>query len=648
MPSISQISPFALLVSLTGGLCAAPVSDDLDDLFNLSLKDLSNIVVKIASNTDQTIIEAPLVVSRYKRSDLEKMGVSSLREMLEFVPGLIIQNIQSGSGTIMSRGLVESFNQKILFLLDEVPYWAPSHSSIPLDGIPFEAISHIEVVRGPAPVHYGTNASAAVINVVTLDQQAGRIDVSTNEQQFKSGARLQMKGNQWWVSLAVEKQNDSGHDAYIEHLAPSFGLADSGDFNQGIDKQSVLIRSGYKNLTFIAHIFESTYNDNSGPKPFIITEGLNYKGQLVHVDYQQPFFNSSVKVFAGYNQFSLLFPIQHVLTPQGSSDPGGFRFEDENNNFRWRVGVASNTKVNDQLSLLIGYDYEHRSTSEYQIFNGVSNATVAPIMEADTNTEQGLHAQIDYRYQPLRLTLGGRYVNNISSGESISPEASVVYQFNQQESVKILFSEGFNSPNFIQKGINFGAALQGNPDLKVEKISTLDMAYTFGNDKRLFVANLFYIEAKDLIQRDVSTGIIQFDNTGDSTRSGIETDYQVFDDEWTWLSSLSYLQQGNDENEDASSLVAPEILLKLGAFYNINHHTLGGSINYASDRAAADAYTAVNVSYHYQWNKFSLYSTIYNLIGNDITSADTQNFASNMQVVDTSGTRFNVGFRYSF
>lgn len=651
LPSTSCV---CLASTLLFSVIPAWAEDMLDDsninyLFDLPLEALSKIVISVASSRDQTIVEAPLIVSRYNRSDLEKMGVSSLREMLAFVPGILIQNIQAGSGAITSRGLVEAFNQKVLFLLNEVPYWAPSHSAVPLDGIPFQSIDHIEVVRGPAAVYYGTNASAAVINIVTLKDSSSRVDVSANKDLVNAGARVQAAGSHWWAHLSAEKQVDEGHDAHIEKQIPSFGLPDTGDFNQSIDKQSVLLRAGYKNLTFMAHAFDTRHNEDNGPVAFALNDGLNYKGQLYHLSYDQPLSRSSIKAFADYNQFTLRFPIQHAMVVFGQTGDGGFRFKDEENNHRWRVGLKGDRQITAQLSVLLGYDYEHRSTSEYQIFNEATNATVAPIMMAKTNNEQSLYTQVDYHYKNVRLTLGGRYIDNKNSGEHFSPELSWLYRLNAESSVKLLYAEGFNSPNFIQQGINLGPSLQGNPDLSVEKISTLDLAYTFGNEQRLFVANLFYIDAKKLIQRDVSTGVVKFDNSGSSQRSGIELDYQMFMDQWTWLSNLSYLQQGNDKDEDLSSPVAAQILATVGASYRYKqHHTLGSSIKYVSERSDANAYSLLNLAYQYQWGDVSFNTTIKNLLNQELDSADAQNLTQTMVVSDTSGTQFNLGISLDF
>ena len=217
------------------------------------------------------------------------------------------------------------------------------------------------------------------------------------------------------------------------------------------------------------------------------------------------------------------------------------------------------TKYSKQLSFLYGYEIETRQVSEYQIFDASTGASVAPIMAPGKSQEQAFYLQADYNIQSWRFVVGARYVNNDESGTHISPQLSAIYKLDEDQSIKLLKSEGFNTPNFVQKGINLGPGLQGNPDLKAEIIETTDLAYSYSANNQLFVVNLFHTEAMNIIQRDVSTGTIMFENTGRVLRSGLELDYQVINQSWTVFSNLNYVHQGNKNQGDPSAYVIPKI-----------------------------------------------------------------------------------------
>lgn len=62
-----------------------------------------------------------------------------------------------------------------------------SHSEIPLLGMPLDAISHREVIRGSGTAIFGTNASAGVINVITKHTEVSVAEVSFGSNQKVKG-----------------------------------------------------------------------------------------------------------------------------------------------------------------------------------------------------------------------------------------------------------------------------------------------------------------------------------------------------------------------------------------------------------------------------------------------------------------------------
>ena len=92
-------SPFSLLA-------------EENDLLSLSLKELLNIKVSVASLNEEEISNTPAIVSRYSRDDLNRLGLHSLKELLSFIPGVLANDGTIGNTFISVRGLHEDFNQK--------------------------------------------------------------------------------------------------------------------------------------------------------------------------------------------------------------------------------------------------------------------------------------------------------------------------------------------------------------------------------------------------------------------------------------------------------------------------------------------------------------------------------------------------------
>jgi len=87
-----------------------------------------------------------------------------------------------------------------------------AHSEIPLLGVPIESISHIEVIRGPGAVYYGSNASAGVINVVTKKSEGDVIALSVGSNGLANASTYQHYQLDEDVSLsfALEALRDEG------------------------------------------------------------------------------------------------------------------------------------------------------------------------------------------------------------------------------------------------------------------------------------------------------------------------------------------------------------------------------------------------------------------------------------------------------
>ncbi|MFT5298068.1 MAG: outer membrane receptor for ferrienterochelin and colicins [Colwellia sp.] len=209
-----------LLISILSFTCLTWADSNLADeqsILDLSLADLLNVRVNVASYTSERIIQTLAIVSRYNQKDLTVMGIKTLKDMLSFIPGFVLQENRAGGTPVMIRGIVEAFKQKVLFLLDDVPYWMPSHSEIPLLGIPIEAISHVEVIRGPGAIYYGSNASAGVIKIVTKQKAGNSIAVNydTNKKLNLGGYYFHAFNPEYHLSLAIESQHDNGFTSYI-------------------------------------------------------------------------------------------------------------------------------------------------------------------------------------------------------------------------------------------------------------------------------------------------------------------------------------------------------------------------------------------------------------------------------------------------
>lgn len=659
-----------LLLAIGHGLALDVMAEETatKDLFDMSLEELHDVRVTVSSHHPEKISETPAIISRYKVDDMAALGLRTLRDILSYIPGLTLQDHLFGQTFVSMRGVYEGFNQKILFLLDDTPYFMPSHSDIPLLGIPLEAISHIEVIRGPGAVYYGTNATGGVIKIVTKDgakktanntnntssedSTQGRITLRGGENAYANlGGFSQINRGKHQLTLAAELQRDEGYKAHYPAYSPN---PSSTQFHEGdIDKveeiSSLLLKYRYSELAITGQVFESRYSGIAQPRQVENVNELSYRGYLAAIEDSRHYGIATVKLFADYNRFYPEFLIDEFTS---DDDQGGFQMANDGQaNYRGRAGTHLTLNFSTQWELFSGLEWEKRSTNEYQMFNNDSGEILGSIMSSFSLQERSFYGQLDYRpNKAWRFSVGGRHTDNSIIGGDTVPRLAAIYQINHQHSIKALYSVGFNTPSFTQLKADFDNVVIGNPDLKPEKLATFDLAYTYTANDSLFTANIFRLKTEDFILSERSSGAIEFFNAGEFSRSGAEFDLQHnIARHIKILSNLSYHHQGNQVKDDDNTLLyVPKLTLNLGASYDINSsHRTGASIRYIGERASAKELWMLNLDYRFRYEKLSIIATLENLSDETIQHPNMAEFNERL-VPAGQGRNLKLGLRYTF
>ncbi len=622
--------------------------------FNMSLQELLQIRVSVASPNSERIIDTPAIVSRYDMKDVSGMGLRTLKDLLSFIPGFVLQDSRLGGTTVMIRGLVEAFNQKVLFMLDGVPYWMPSHSEIPLLGMPLEAISHVEVIRGPGAVIYGSNASAGVINIITKQTPQSVVAFSAGSHNKINGGGYIYQGisADSSFSLSFEGQSEDSYEGeYTDVLQPSFfpaNINDDGNGAKSEEMKSLLVKYRKGELNVFAQTFKALINADDRPSTLVTGQNLEHTGYLVHADNSWNFNNIKVNIFSDYNRFSLAFESNNVL---GVGAHGGFRFADDGDqNYRWRSGSSIQYQAASTLNFLAGIEFERRNIDDYFLYSQASNTNVIKLVESQNTQENSLYAQADYSANKWRFILGGRYTDNSQSGEKFTPRLSSVYKIDQRQSIKLLYSVGFNSPNFVQTYINAPGVLKGNSELTAETVKTFDFAYSYEKDNTLFVVNTYHLHGADFIQRREQDGIVNYFNANKFERSGIELDYQKATSTMLMFANASYIYEGDSkQKDDVTAPFVPKITAALGATYKIiNHQSVGLSLRVVGQHNKAPTTYQLNTDYGYKKNSTEFFLTIRNILDERLVATDIVDLSDDQLVPNGDGINILTGIKYHF
>lgn len=177
------------VLSLTGNtpLALANANTQAD---TTQVRGLDEVVVTGTNHaTSRNLL--PYTVSVIDHRQIEVTGQTQLLAALSGeVPSLFVsqRNIfgfgvsNGGSGGIKIRGIGGSPTNAVLMMVDGQPQFAGLYSHPVADFYEAEYVDHVEVMRGPGSVLYGSNAMGGVINVITRRPQKNGVETTLTTQ----------------------------------------------------------------------------------------------------------------------------------------------------------------------------------------------------------------------------------------------------------------------------------------------------------------------------------------------------------------------------------------------------------------------------------------------------------------------------------
>ncbi|MCP3061205.1 TonB-dependent receptor plug domain-containing protein [Myxococcus sp. K38C18041901] len=216
------------------------------DLESLSLENLLETKVATGSFLELDLRRSPVSVDIIQRNQIEASGARHLGELLEvFVPGFQTM-VNKWNGVVWGmRGVAPDRNTKIIFCINGVKQNTESR-----DGASTEVelgllgdISHVEVLRGPAGLVYGSGAIAGVVNVVTRTPttnsmsvkvgyglgHARQLEVLSNVRLFSGGDLTLSVGGRDAEGYGLRSGRVYGNNSWPNASAPSMsGYATDG------------------------------------------------------------------------------------------------------------------------------------------------------------------------------------------------------------------------------------------------------------------------------------------------------------------------------------------------------------------------------------------------------------------------------------
>jgi iron complex outermembrane receptor protein len=143
------------------------------DLKRLSIEQLMQIDVTLATRTPEPLATAPTAISIVTGDDIRRAGVSTIPDAVALADGVQVARFNNGTWSVTARGFAAVAANKMLVMIDGRTVYSPLFTGVFWNALDYELedIDRIEVVRGPGATLWGANAVNGVVNIVTKNSR---------------------------------------------------------------------------------------------------------------------------------------------------------------------------------------------------------------------------------------------------------------------------------------------------------------------------------------------------------------------------------------------------------------------------------------------------------------------------------------------
>ena len=526
--------------------------DQAKRLASLELETLLNMEVTTASKFPQKLSDAPGVISVVSKDELQRFGGITLGEILERVPGL-----QRASAYFTDRSLVAARGDQtkidgghILILINGRPTREILEGGLisdVLESFPVSALERIEIIRGPGSVLYGSNAFSAVINLITQKAEGNSVaaaGLGGAEGTAAGSAAVTVKRGELGITAAGQFHQTPTW--YVPYRSPFYPVQTAALPDRGT---GMLLSANYKGLS-VTSLFTDWYSAS-----FVrgVTGFPKWKRGFGNLGYSfKPAsrWTSSLDLTYTRNIFDVAeFPSIHRDSYEALLE--------------WSNVVT--VTGSDQLTF--GALYSRSEGTE--LYEGVDPA----IAISDSHRPgEAFYAQLEHSIRSRLHLIGGFQANKIGKLDlDVVPRFGVVWPVTSTVSVKALYSGAFRAPSLNETRINHPGLL-GDPNLKPEKVATVDLGLIYQGNRGQAGLNYFYSKHTDNIIEDTSTPQWKYRNLGEATFHGAEFEGKYYlRNELLLLGSVLY-QRNQDQAAVANVAPVPNWGVKSGISYDRENH----------------------------------------------------------------------------
>jgi iron complex outermembrane receptor protein len=572
---MARLKRFLVLTALLSAV-QARAGDDPSQLSPLD--QLLATPISTAAKYDQRMVDVAASVTVVTAEEIERYGWKTLADVLASVRSVDTTYDRHFTYLgVRGVGLPSDYNNRFLILLNGHQLQETVFGSIDVGtglGIDMATLDHIEFVRGPSSVIYGTGAMFGVINLITKDEcERPAVEVGTGSGNLLAGTArggAVLGGVQFGGALSWREHDGSPH-YFPEYDSPdtSHGVVRNRDYD---DSRTLIATARWRDIRLLTmHSKQS-------------------KGDPTAAWYTT--FGGDSRTSDGRQLWAL--DVSHSI---GVGKKVSVRAYSDEYNYTGSLPYGAATWIESTHSSLIGAEarYEWDIRPNHRVVTGLERVrNRGRYTWTDTVGQPGAmqtafdsssaYVQAESRFTPrISATLGLSYNKRTDVKSQITPRGALIFHPARGSVVKVLYGKAFRVPSAYELNYTTDLFLPGN--VHSESIRTAEVVW----EQRLSATvlatvSVFDVYVNDLIRlRAVGESQLQFQNAASAASRGAElqVDYRRNDGVWTYV---SYSQQRAKESGE-TMVNSPRNLLKAGISSATARELYGGmELRYESGR----------------------------------------------------------------
>lgn len=650
----------ALLIFLGGILLSSQSQSDSIDSDSM-LESLQADMQKfstIATETKQNVDYMPYVISTLTSHELQQLGILTLREALNLVPGVDISVGMAGVKTPIFRG--------------SNPF-AVGQSKLIIDGVvvndrlfggysqyldmPTEIIHRIEVVRGPGSLLKHVSGYAGSIHVITKAnrddalEQENSVFVSAGSNEYsKGGFVVSHQADNYRLSSDFFYQS---HDAQLPVGADRFG--NSGDSQQGIKNYGIGLNAEFGKLNIKGRLNSNDSGVSYG-QAFSLSDDLSdflkITNRSIDLTYQDQL-NDGIKVELAVGYFDEWRELQNKVMPDGSmlmmpmpprrlSDGRYFLVDFRERSLYQRLEFEFNRLSGHKITAGLNFSQSKITRNDAGVSDdGLLTRNSFNLL---TNSERNLisfYAEDLFDLsEALTIQLGLKFDRYDDVDDQFSPRGALVYRFDDNNIYKLMFTRSYREPSWREQYLARPAFFQATAGLEEETVDAYEAAYIrkFGIN-RDFKINAFFLRNLDQIHAQNVNN--KFLNSGDNELYGLEIEFRspVYSNGQVNL-NYSYVEGSNVYDAQANS--AQHIATAYYSHRISSNLTLSAVANFVGEKQRISGDNRASIS---NYTTLDLAATYTHKASNTTLSASVKNLTDKLYVLPSPANTYVDDFQ---